>query len=306
VSRRKHAVHEEEHENSERWLLTYADLITLLLALFMMLYAMSQLDLKKYQAFQQAFTQGMGKHVHALPGAGDPPNGERLQTLPGATTGKPVPTPSPISDQLQPLFDQEDLKKLKALLDKELKKTGLTDQVQVSLDNRGLVINVVSAVLFDSGQATLTYGGQRLLTSLGSVVQAMSNKLVIEGHTDARPISTPQFPSNWELSTTRATSVLRYLITKDGVDDQRLSAAGYADTHPLAANDSEAGMARNRRVDLVVIAGPAKPHPSPSPASSAGPSPGSSASPNPTPSGSHGPRTTPSPSVSGSPRTTTH
>ena len=91
--RRQHGAHEEEHENHERWLLTYADLITLLLALFMMLYAMSVLDLKKYEAFQEAFTQGMGKHVHALPGDGDPPNGKKLQTTPGATNGQPVATP---------------------------------------------------------------------------------------------------------------------------------------------------------------------------------------------------------------------
>jgi chemotaxis protein MotB len=251
--------HEEEHDNHERWLLTYADLITLLLALFMMLYAMSVLDLKKYEAFQEAFTQGMGKHVHALPGEGDPPNGEKLDTKPGALTGKPDPSPSPVSDQLKPVLDQEELRKLKQKLDHEIGLTGLQDEVQVDLERRGLVINMVSGVLFDSGSAQLTTRGTKLLGALGVVFRSFQNELVVEGHTDSRPIRTASFPSNWELSTARATSVLQFLLSGDQISARRLSAAGYADTRPRAANTTEAGMARNRRVDVVVLAGPSKP-----------------------------------------------
>jgi chemotaxis protein MotB len=280
MSRRRHpGAHEEEHENHERWLLTYADLITLLLALFMMLYAMSVLDLKKYQAFQQAFTQGMGKHVHALPGDGDPPNGEKVQTSPGAKTGKPVPTPSPVSDQLQPLLDDRELKALKAFLEKELKKAHMEDEVSVGFDSRGLVINIVSAVLFDSGQAALTSNGQALLKSLGVVLRSMRNPLVVEGHTDSVPISTVQFPSNWELSTSRATAVLRYLVDSDHLLPARMSASGYADTKPLETNSTDAGRTKNRRVDVVVVAAhhpdetaatpSASPHTTPSPANGA-------------------------------------
>ncbi|MCW2599373.1 MAG: OmpA/MotB domain protein [Frankiales bacterium] len=256
MSRRRHAVHEEGHENQDRWLLTYADLITLLLALFMMLYAMSVLDLKKYEAFQEAFTQGMGKHVHSMPGVGDPPNGQKLQTKPGALVGKPDPSPSPVSDQLKPALDQAALRDLKKKLDHELALTGLQNEVQVDLDPRGLVVNVVSGVLFDSAQATVTYRGQRLLTSLGVVFSSMRNPLVVEGHTDPRPISSASFPSNWELSTARATAVLRFLLNNDHLQATRLSAAGYADTRPRATNSTEAGMAANRRVDIVVIAAP--------------------------------------------------
>ena len=283
MSRRRHAAHEDEHENHERWLLTYADLITLLLALFMMLYAMSVLDLKKYEAFQQAFTQGMGKHVHSLPGKGDPPNGQKLQTQPGALMGTPVPTPSPISDQLEPLLDQDALAKLKKKLDHEIKLTGLQDQVQVSLDPRGLVVNVVSGVLFNSAQAMITPTGKKLLEALGPVFANMANPLVVEGHTDPRPISSAQFPSNWELSTARATAVLRYLISGDQLSDKRLSAAGYADTRPRATNTTDVGMAANRRVDIVVIAGPKKLVPASSPTPSGSTTPHGSASPSPSP-----------------------
>lgn len=253
--RRRHAAHEEEHENHERWLLTYADLITLLLALFMMLYAMSVLDLRKYQAFQEAFTQGLGGHktkAHDIaPETPDP------ITSPSAT---PVP-------QAENNLDQEDLKKLKKKLEKQLKDAGLQDEVQLELQPRGLVMNVVSGVLFDSASATLTRQGQALLGSLEPVFASFGNQLVVEGHTDPRPIRSTVFPSNWELSTTRATAVLRDLIT-EGIRATRLSAAGYADTRPRTSNATESGMARNRRVDIVVLAAPPK-HPSAVPAASA-------------------------------------
>jgi chemotaxis protein MotB len=245
--KRRHAVHEEEHANHERWLLTYADLITLLLALFMMLYAMSVLDLRKYQAFQEAFTQGLGGHKtkanDIAPETKDP------LTVPSAS-----PQPQATND-----LTQDDLKKLKQKLEKQLKDAGLQDEVQLELQSRGLVMNVVSGVLFDSAAATLTTRGKALLHSLDAVFASFGNQLVVEGHTDPRPISSSVFPSNWELSTTRATAVLRDLIG-EGIRDTRLSAAGYADTRPRASNATEAGMARNRRVDIVVLAAPPR-HP---------------------------------------------
>ena len=261
--RRHHAGHDEEHENHERWLLTYADLITLLLALFMMLYAMSVLDLKKYEAFQEAFTQGMGKHVHSFPGKGDPPNGQKLATKPGANIGTPDPSPSPASLQLKPQLDATELSKLKEKIEEEIALTGLKGQLDVDLDPRGLVVNVVSGVLFSSGQASLTTNGERLLDALGAIFQTMGNPLVIEGHTDNVPISSAQFPSNWELSTTRATAVLRDLVSRDHLSGSRMSASGYADTKPRASNATAAGRAKNRRVDIVVIAAPPKAHPKP-------------------------------------------
>jgi chemotaxis protein MotB len=243
MSRRRRAHTEEEHENHERWLLTYADLITLLLALFMMLYAMSVLDLRKYQAFQEAFTMGLGGHpVQAKDIAPETPN------------ASPAPSQSPAANEKT--LDQDDLKKLKIKLDKELKAAGMQDEVQLELQTRGLVVNVVSGVLFPSASATLTQQGDALLSSLGVVFQTFANNLVVEGHTDPRPIRSSLFPSNWELSTARATAVLRFLISNKPIRETRISAAGFADTRPRASNATEAGMARNRRVDIVILAGP--------------------------------------------------
>lgn len=243
MRRPRHEHTEEEHGNHERWLLTYADLITLLLALFMMLYAMSVLDLRKYQAFQEAFTQGLGGHKTPKATEIAPEN---------QPTASPTSSPQPETTKS---LDQEDLKKLKVRLEKMLKDAGLQDEVQLQLEARGLVMNVVSGVLFPSASATLTTRGEALLKSLETVFASFGNQLVVEGHTDPRPISSSVFPSNWELSTARATAVLRSLLT-DGIRDTRLSAAGYADTRPRASNATEEGMAKNRRVDIVVLAVP--------------------------------------------------
>ena len=286
--RRRHSGgHDEEHDNHERWLLTYADLITLLLALFMMLYAMSVLDLKKYEAFQEAFTQGMGKHVHSFPGKGDPPNGKPRATKPGANIGTPDPSPSPASLQLKPQLDATELAKLKQKIEQEIERTGLTSQLDVSLSPRGLVVNVVSGVLFDSGEATITPNGQHLLDALGAIFRTMGNPLVVEGHTDNVPISSTQFPSNWELSGARAVAVLRALIAHDNIPAYRLSEAGYADTKPRASNATAAGRAKNRRVDILVVAAPAKPHPPAKVTPTVVPSAGATARPSGAPAASH-------------------
>jgi chemotaxis protein MotB len=250
LARRRHAVHEEEHDNAERWLLTYADLITLLLALFMMLYAMSVLDLRKYQAFQEAFTQGMGGH---------PVRAAHDISPQDSPTEAPQPTSSPYPGAAKTL-DQEELKELMKRLQKELAAAGLQDEVQLELQSRGLVLNIVSGVLFQSGAASLTTQGRALLGSLGVVFTTFGNNLIVEGHTDPRPIRSSAFPSNWELSTARATAVLRFLISADRIAETRLSAAGYADTRPRASNATETGMALNRRVDIAILA---VPHPAP-------------------------------------------
>ena len=241
--RKKHAAHEEEHENHERWLLTYADLITLLLALFMMLYAMSVLDLEKYQQFQEAFTKGIGGHptkAHEI-GQTAPEEIPKNVTAVGAQAAAPT-------------LNLDELKKLKGKLEKELKNAGLQDEVQMELQPRGLVMNVVSGVLFPSGSANLGERGEHLLGSLSVVFKSFDNNLVVEGHTDSRPIRSGLFPSNWELSSSRSISVLRYLVEKKHIAEKRVSAAGYADTRPRASNATEEGRSRNRRVDIVVLA----------------------------------------------------
>ncbi len=277
ITRRKRHEDHEEHA-SEAWLVAFADMMTLLMVTFLMMFAISALDLQKFKTFQEAFEQGLGKNTHQLAAEGAPAEGTPHDVPIGTTEGTPVATPSPAPlvagpKKLQP----EELDKLKEKIEAAVAKAGLQSSVQVEKDPRGLIMYVTSGILFDAGKAQITPVGSGLLSGLGPALTSIGNDLVVEGHTDSRPISSAAFPSNWELSTARATSVLRYLIDKDHVTATRMTASGFADTRPRDPGTSGAAFAKNRRVDIVVFAPPvaaaapaAAPAPAPTPA---GPSP---------------------------------
>ena len=252
--RRRHD--DEEHENHERWLITYADMITLLLALFMMLYAMSVLDLKKFQAFREAFNNGprSGVQAQGLPEEKNPPEGDPNTQVPG----QPVKASRIPPAEPAPAVARKDTVALKRKLEKAIADVGLRSKVSVTLDDRGVVVFVTDGVLFDSGQAQLLPVGQRLLNGLAPVFASVGNELDVEGHTDDRPIASAAYPSNWELSTSRSTTVLRFLLARPGIAPRRVSASGYADTRPRVPNDSAAHRATNRRVEVVVVVPPAR------------------------------------------------
>ena len=258
---RRHKRHEDHDEHpSEAWLIALADMMTLLMVTFLMMFAISSLDLKKFQTFKEAFAEGTGTVLPQLPGEGVPTEGEVSDKPLAPEDGKPspdasawVPNPGGPNDP-KPVLDKQKLEELREKITKQIVKVGLTDKVQVASDPRGLVLYVTSGVLFDSGEARLTKVGDHLLDALGPVFQSVGNEMVVEGHTDSRPISSDYFPSNWELSTARATAVLRHLIEHEKVQPGRLSAAGFADTKPRVKGTSEAALAQNRRVDIVVEA----------------------------------------------------
>ena len=287
---RRHRRHEDHEEHpSEAWLIALADMMTLLMVTFLMMFAISSLDLKKFQTFKEAFAQGTGTVLPQLPGEGVPTEGDVTDKPLAPKDGDPQPqasawVPNP-GGPSEPVLNQAKLEELRQRLVKQIKAARLSDQVQVGKDPRGLVLYVTSGVLFDSGEATLTRTGLALLDGLGPVFQSMGNKLVVEGHTDSRPISSSSYPSNWELSTARATAVLRNLIEVEHVKKERLSAAGYADTHPRAPGSSDGALAKNRRVDIVVEA-PAEVAPT---TAQVAPSAQPSTSPAPKPSASHAP-----------------
>jgi chemotaxis protein MotB len=255
--RRGGAHHEEEHENHERWLVSYADMMTLLFALFLVLYAMGMADLKKYQAFRQAFTESLYDNVQALPEEGSPPVGDPHVELPGGSPTDTTVSAAPVPAVSNEVTDPTELEELKKQLEGAIAAVGLSDQVSVSLDDRGVAVYVTDGVLFDSGQARLKAEGQHLLDGVLPILASVGNKLIVEGHTDDVPISSAAFPSNWELSTGRATAVLHGLLSGHGIDGGRVSVAGYADTRPRVANDSPERRAVNRRVEVVVAVPPA-------------------------------------------------
>jgi chemotaxis protein MotB len=250
--KKKHEDHGEEHPD-ERWLITYADMITLLMAFFIMLFAMSQIDLEKFKKFQggvskqfntpsKAVSSGQG----LLTGSKESTNQDNEQAdLPGSEKRKLAAAKA---------RERKDLLEAKAKIKKGLAAKGLSSRVTFELNERGLVVAIVSdKVLFEPGSASLRSDGAGGLDGGARMIAKMPNRIAVEGHTDNRPISSGQYPSNWELSTGRASTVVRYLSGRYGIKSRRLSASGYADQHPAATNSTDEGRQRNRRVEIVLV-----------------------------------------------------
>jgi chemotaxis protein MotB len=268
--RRGRRGHAAEHENEERWLLTYADMITLLMALFMVLFSISSVNISKYQTLQQSLKAAFSGSILTGGKAILQSGSESTSAHTPATAEVPsiVPLtpdiPKPVDTSAQQISkamlaqaaaqqEQAGFEKLKRELDAYAKAHGFSTQVQTIIERQGLVVRVLTdKLLFDSGSATLQPAGDPLLNEVTQLLNVdHKHPITVEGNTDNQPIYSPQFADNWELSAIRATTVLTYLIAH-GVAEQRLSATGYADLHPVASNATAAGRAKNRRVDIVL------------------------------------------------------
>jgi chemotaxis protein MotB len=266
--RSSHGGHEEEHENEERWLLTYADMITLLMTLFMVLFAISSVNTSKLDALSKSLSEAIsGKIVTGGPSIQQTGAEQKTDT---ATPEPPIPAIRPVVEVKPSMSqstksastsaksaaerEQEDFQELKRKIDAYAKEHGLQDKLQTDIVRRGLVIRLLTDhVLFASGSAQLAPPSTGLLTTLARLLVAeVRHPIVVEGHTDNRPISSSQFPTNWELSTSRATQVVRFFI-RQHVAPQRLEAAGLAAQRPIASNLNDAGRSRNRRVEIVLV-----------------------------------------------------
>jgi chemotaxis protein MotB len=283
-SRRGHAA---EHDNDERWLLTYADMITLLMALFMVLFSISSVNISKFHTLQLALKAAFsgdilpgGKSI-AQPGASanssrapttidtpaivrlTPNVTSELEHVSGGSAGSAQSSTAAASAQSASATaasvqvsaasqEQANFEALARELNQYAARHGFSKSVHVAIEGRGLAIRVLTdSLLFSSGSATLESAGQPLLTEIAALLNVDHvHPVAVEGNTDDVPISGP-FPSNWELSTARASTVVRFLIAR-GVDPQRLSAVGYAEQHPIATNSTPAGRALNRRVEIVL------------------------------------------------------
>jgi chemotaxis protein MotB len=254
VSRRKHADH-EEHENHERWLITYADMITLLMAFFVMMYGLSILDLKKFDQFKAGVAKQLGKSPIMDGGQGILIAGTGVAESSAPPIGAGNRKGADDAPQTTGDVNRQNLPELANKVQKGLTAAGLQGTVEAETDPRGLVLYVANRTLFKSGSAYLEYDGRRVLDQLALVLAPIDNQVIVEGHTDSVPIRPGgTFPSNWELSTSRATQVLRWMVEGRGLPAVRFSAAGYADTRPRYPNDSPVHRADNRRVEIVVVA----------------------------------------------------
>ncbi|MNX74372.1 Motility protein B [compost metagenome] len=230
--------------SSERWLLTYADLITLLLVFFVVLYALSQVDLAKYEKLKESLSKSMGASsaLIDLKGAG-----HRENTL--LDGGKGVLP----HEEVIVMPEQLELERLSKDVEQMAAEAGLAEELETTLTPEGLVVSISNAGFFMSGDAGLRPKAVPTLDRIARMLKTSGHTLRIEGHTDNTPISTARYPSNWELSAVRATNLVRFLIERHSYDPRRLSAAGYGEYYPKVPNDTEAHRAQNRRVDIVVL-----------------------------------------------------
>ncbi|MDW8367395.1 MAG: flagellar motor protein MotB [Abditibacteriales bacterium] len=220
-----------------RWLLTYADMITLLMAFFIMLYSMSVMNMAKFRQLAISVRSGFGGEVEGK-GVSIVSPGAAVDLKPG----------------IGPQMPLKPLQRVERRVRQYVSKKGLSHVVSVHQEPRGLVVSFRSDhLLFDRGSAELKPSAKEILRRVMEKIRPLNYPMRVEGHTCNLPIRTAQFPSNWELSTARATNVVRFLLAEGLYPAERLSAAGYADVHPVAPNDEEANRIRNRRVDLVII-----------------------------------------------------
>ena len=261
--RRAGHAHEEEHENEERWLVSFADMMTLLFCLFMVLFAISSVNTSKFEVLQRTLEDAFSGNVLS--------GGKAVMTT-GSTQSTSPASPEPPLPALQPVValndmvtsspeeaarraaqEQEDFERLKRRIDELARREGVAANVRTEVRGRGLVIELLTdRVFFRSGSAHLEPGAVRLLEKVARVIAAeRRHPVVVEGHTDSQPIATAQFPSNWQLSGDRAAAVVQN-FSASGVLERRMSLTGYASERPKATNSTPEGRARNRRVDVVL------------------------------------------------------
>jgi len=242
------------HTNHERWLVSYADFITLLFAFFVVLYASSKADHKK----QQQVSQAIDSAFHSLGLFPDPSRVPSALKNVSAISRSQDAGIGPVnivmaSDVLSPVQVKQDLERIQKQLEKKLANQIAERTVAIQMGKDGLIISLREAGFFSSGSATPKAATQPILREIAEALGKTPYDIRIEGHTDNVPIHSEEFDSNWELSSARATRVARIFLGTQAVSPDRLSAAGYAEFHPVASNDSVEGRAENRRVDVVVL-----------------------------------------------------
>ncbi len=231
MPRRTNNRSEGKKGGSPHWMTTYADMVTLLLAFFVLMYAFSSIDMQKFQQIMSAFQGGSA-------------------VLDGGRTV----TEEPSFQEATAEIDMQQLYELERQLTDYLEREGLQDTVQLQMEEeRGLIVRFADQVFFDLGSAELKEEAMEILKPMSELLRQVNNPIRVEGHTDNLPISTSQFPSNWELSTHRASRVVRYLVEEQEFDPDNLSAAGYGEHRPIRPNETPDDRAMNRRVDIVIM-----------------------------------------------------
>lgn len=243
-----------EHVNLERWLVSYADFITLLFAFFVILYATSKVDATKYKAVAASLRSAFSADFVDQTGTS---GGKTLNQFDESLAQGGLMMDMPMGKSNIRVVDNAELKRLADILEEsvsyELGSSDFAEKMQVIYDDRGLVLRLSAKDFFEPGQAYVKQDALPILGQMAKILKTAERHIRVEGHTDNSRIASEYFPSNWELSASRATWIVRYFIQQHKFDPKLLSAAGYAEYHPIVANDTDAGRAKNRRVEILVL-----------------------------------------------------
>ena len=224
---------EDEHENLERWLITYADLITLLLAFFIMMYTFSKQDAEKYDE--------VSDHLKTIFTGG----ANAVKTGSGTNLISQVPKTGSSSEVKKQLEDE-----IQAMTES---KASEQPRISVFKDERGIVLRIMDRAFFGEGKAELKESAKNALGKIAPILRSSNCQIRIEGHTDDVPINTSEFTSNWELSARRATEVVRHLVERHELSPRIISASGYAQYRPIVDNDTAPNRALNRRIEIILL-----------------------------------------------------
>ena len=228
-----------DEPSGDEWLATYSDCVTLLMTFFVLLYAMSSVDEAKIKALSQAFRTVMAGE------SGDSILEYNLYDGDVPLIGGETPTETIDGEQIEESMYYQ--------VNKFVSEHDLSAVADIIESEKGIVIQLRDNILFETAKSNLRDDSRDILSSIGKLISSLDNNIVVEGHTDNRPISTADFPSNWELSVDRAVNVVRYFVENEGIDPSRLSATGYGEYQPVVDNDSEENMAKNRRVNILIM-----------------------------------------------------
>jgi chemotaxis protein MotB len=238
MARKKGKIHHEE-EAGEAWLLPYSDLMTLLLAVFIVLFAVSQVDEQKAVMMSDEFSGTMMTESYTQ---------QRIDAKNQAMAEN-----GGDSDSAGEGDEIKELEELKARLDAKLKEENMLDHVETYIDKRGLVISMHNAIIFDSGKAEIKREFENAMLEIAEIINSTNNYIRIEGHTDNIPMNSDIYPSNWELSSARAISVVRLFVDKTKASPDKILAVGYGEYRPVSDNGTEVGRAKNRRIDIIIL-----------------------------------------------------
>ncbi len=235
---------DDDDDNPDRWLISYADFITLLFAFFVVMYAISSVNVSKYRALTNSVGNAFSKQANDIEPV------ETVENNPKTTVIKPLPLDYLLKEKYK--REREKMSKMGLDIANKLAPQIQDNKIQVMQNNKGIRIDINDSLIFGSGSAELATPAVSIIQEIANTLKENNRQIQVEGHTDNTPIHNDSFFSNWELSAVRATTVVR-MLSAAGIAQSRLSAIGYGATQPLTSSDTEFGKAKNRRVSIMIL-----------------------------------------------------